>query len=335
MLVCLAYQVLTAAPVKESVQLRFRINQSALDPAFRQNAKALLQTDSLLSMEGVRRVTIRSASSPDGPLAFNRYLAQARAESIVTLLKIKHPDIPESAYIIEVVDEDWDALASNIRKSGQPWAKEALEIIGNGGPQMKSLLQDLWVGEAWEYMARHYFQQLRSVRMDVTVTPQKNISNLRASADPVRITYPAGIRYVYPGYKDNRAQLEALKNWIHSGADTLYIKTFTSPEGSSVANSKLSGNRAAALEQYLRKELDFPGTIVSVSEGESWEGIASLIESAQERDQWAGILDLIRDNSLTSAQKKQQLGLSSNIKAWQKLRSTEEYENLRAAYISL
>lgn len=334
-LMCLTHQVLMSAPVKEAVQIRFRINQSALDPAFKQNASALGLADSLLSLEGVQRVTIRSTCSPDGPLAFNRYLAKARAESIETLIKIKHPDLPEDTFNIEVVEEDWDSLAENIRKSGQPWAQEALGIINNGGSQMKSLLQELWVGEAWDYMVRHYFQQLRSVKMEVVISRPQDLSALRASAKDLQITYPAGIRYVYPRYKDNRAQLQTLQNWIDSGVDTLYIKTFTSPDGSSAANTQLAANRAAALEQYLRTELSFQGIIVSRCEGESWEGVANCIENAAKEADWSHILDIVRDNTTSSIQKKRLLQQPANVKAWQQIRSSEAYENLRAAYISL
>lgn len=331
-LVFVASQLLTAAPVKESVQVRFRINQSEADPAFRQNAAALSMADSLVNQEGFQRVLIRSTCSPDGPLSYNRYLAKARAESMAALLKEKHPDLQEKAITIEIVDEDWESLAASIRKSGQPWAQEALEIIGNGGNQMKSLLQELWVGEAWEYMTRHYFQQLRSVKMEFSVRKTGNLPV--SSTETLRVTFPSGIRYVRPGFRDNNAELEKLSSWIESGANTLYIKTYASPEGSAAANTKLAKNRAAELEKYIREELGFDGEIITTSEGECWEGIADLIENSPQRDAWTEIQNIV-NSILTSAQKKQELRKPANSKAWQQIRSTAEYNDLRAAFISL
>jgi len=317
------------ASTKETGQIRFRINQSAIDQDYRQNSLSLTQADSLLSLEGFQTVKIIASCSPDGPLAFNQYLSRARAEAVAEYLKEKHPQLSEGSYIIKVVEEDWEGLASFVRRSNQPWKEDALSIIKAGGENVKTLLQELWVGEAWEYMVKHYFQQLRTVKMEFSFADNETPAPTTSNAT-VKITYPRGIRHIYPGYGKNRDQLNVLETWINAGVDTLYIYTASTPDGSLAANEALSENRSKVMTEYLR-ELGYQGTLVSRCVGEDWDGVADLVGRMPE---YQDLSTLLNDDSLDKTALKSQLRKIGGGASWRQLIATDAYKELRATYVA-
>lgn len=312
------------------VQIRFRINQSAIDSGFKQNEKALSLADSLLSLDSTTGITIKASCSPDGPLAFNQYLSRARAEEMMSYLKQRHPDFPENRIKIEVTDEDWDALAAFVRRSGKPWKEEALSILNNkDNNNKKQLLQELWVGEAWDYMVKQYFPQLRSINIEFQAKPV-----VSTPQGDVQILYPSGIRHIYPGYNNNRDQLNKLDALAFSHPDTLYIYTSSSPDGNSKANLELAKNRAKAAEQYLKEQLDYRGQIIIQTTGEDWGGLAKLIETTNNLSYKEEMLDIINDAGLDAITKKKQLNKIAEGKAWKAVKSLEGYNTLRSTVIS-
>jgi outer membrane protein OmpA-like peptidoglycan-associated protein len=319
------------------VQIRFRINQSAIDPGFKQNEKELSQADSLLSLDTTTGITIKASCSPDGPVTFNHYLARARAEEMVTYLKERHPDFPENRIKIEVTDEDWDALAAFVRRSGQAWKEEALSILNNkDNTNKKQLLQELWVGEAWDYMVKQYFPRLRTISIEfktraVTLPQTTNNQN---DLSAVQILYPRGIRHIYPEYKNNREQLNKLDALAFSHTETLYIKTSSSPDGSSKANLELAENRAKAAEKYLKEQLGYKGQIVIQTTGEDWDGLARVIEASDKLAYKEEMLAIINDPSLDAISKKKQLNKIADGKAWKAVKSLDGYNSLRSTVIS-
>lgn len=321
----------------KQVQIRFRINQSAIDPQFKQNGEALSLADSLLNLDTTAGITIKASCSPDGPVAFNHYLSRARAEEMVAYLKERHPDLPESSIKIEVTDEDWDALAAFVRSSGKPWKEEALSILNNkDNNNKKQLLQELWVGEAWDYMVKQYFPRLRAISLEfqkkAVDTPQTAYNQEGRSA--IQILYPSGIRHIYPGYKNNREQLDRLEAMTFSHSDTLYIRTSSSPDGSSEANRKLAQHRAEAAEKYLKEQLGYKGQILIQSSGEDWEGLEGLIKASDHLEYQKEMLAIINDASLDAITKKKQLNRIADGKAWKAVKSLEGYNTLRSTVIS-
>ena len=329
MLLC-AQSIFAASDNK--VQIRFRINQSAIDPDFKQNEDALSQADSLLSLDSTTGITIKASCSPDGPLAFNQYLSRARAEEMAAYLKQRHPDFPENRIKVEVTDEDWEALAAFVRRSEKPWKEEALSILNNkDNSNKKQLLQELWVGEAWDYMVKQYFPQLRSIKVYFQEKPAAAASKPH---EGVQLFYPRGIRHIYPEYSNNRDQLNKLDALAYSHPDTLYIYTSSSPDGSSKANLELAKNRAKTVERYLRDELDYKGQVIIKATGEDWEGLAGMIEASEKLEYKEEMLEIINDSSLTAITKKQQLNRIAGGKAWKAVKNQEGYNSLRSTVIS-
>ena len=249
------------ASASETVSLRFRINQSAVDASFKNNCTSLDAIEELLTRENLSAVTVKVSCSPDGPVAFNRYLARMRGEAVANYLTSIKPDVQVK---VEVVEEDWAGLTSYVKRSSKPWKEEALEILRTGGANRKQLLQELWVGEAWEDMVKNYFSRLRKATLvfDFTPKPEEVME-----ADLACIVFPRGVgSSVWPGYENNRAALQKLQILAHSGADTLYIKGYCSPDGSAAANEKLANKRANLLKKYL-EDAGFKGKLQVVPYG--------------------------------------------------------------------
>lgn len=260
----------------ETVSLRFRINKSTVDASFKNNAAALQELEELSGRDDVQSVTVKAACSPDGPLSFNRVLARSRAQAVADHLQALNPSLKDIR--IEVVEEDWSGLASYVRRSNKPWKDEALEILRQRGSNCKQLLQELWVGEAWEDMVKNYFSRLRKAEVVFAFTPQ---AEEVAASSPARVTFPRGVgSSIWPGFGKNKTALNEIQTLAHSSADTLYIRGCCSPDGSKQANRKLSEKRAQVLKAYL--------------EGAGYKGVI-LIEPYVVRDRSAEV-------SLTSFQ---------------------------------
>lgn len=60
-------------------------------------------------------------------------------------------------------------VAAYLRRSDKPWKDEALKIVEAGGKNRKVLLQDLWVGEAWEDLMKNTFPALRKTEIRVVL----------------------------------------------------------------------------------------------------------------------------------------------------------------------
>ena len=251
--------VSAVASASETVSLSFRINQSSVDASFRNNSTSLGAIEELLLRENLSTVTVKASCSPDGPLAFNRYLARMRGESVANYISSIKPELQVK---VEVIEEDWAGLTSYVKRSSKPWKEEALEILRTGGENRKQLLQELWVGEAWEDMVKNYFSRLRKATVAFEFTPEPE-----EVMDIASIVFPRGVgSSIWPGFENNRAALQKLQILAHSGADTLYIKGYCSPDGSAAANEKLANKRANLLKKYL-EDAGFKGKLQVVPYG--------------------------------------------------------------------
>ena len=302
-------QETAAAPLPRQ-EIRFRIGKSAVDSSYKKNAATLEWAQSQLSREGLRSITIRAAASPDGSTALNRRLARERAEAVVAALKEIEPSLSDSLLRIEVTGEDWNALSRLVSRSQEPWRDQALELIQSGGAQRKQLLQELYVGEAWDAMRRQYFAALRNVEICFNFETEVSYSK------EDKILFPAGIGWISKTYANNKALLEGLQTTARSGADTLYIKGYASPEGSCAANLALTQKRAASVRKFLIAE-GFPAErIVIESKGEDWAGLTAAV---RESGAYPEVLSVLENDALSSAQKKAQIRSLDGGALWKEL----------------
>ena len=306
-------------------QIRFRINSSSVDSSYRNNSSALVEIEKALSEGSAVSVKVKATCSPDGPLAFNRYLAKERAKSVVEALRAAHPEIGEDAFKIEVVEEDWSSLEKFLSRCAAPWKEDALAIIRSGNENCKERLQELWVGEAWEVMSRQYFSRLRRAEILVEADESKIAREFanpeELSSGEIRFVFDEGVGWVNTRIRKNAEAVKALKSLVASGA-SVKIVSYTSPDGSSEANARLSRKRLASVQKILEQSGCPPSRIEAESYGEDWNGLLGIVMSSGLGNK-ESIRAIIEDESLSSSAKKSAIRSLDGGVSWKKLVSEE------------
>ncbi|MBR5402707.1 MAG: OmpA family protein [Bacteroidales bacterium] len=306
-----------AAPVGHSVSAKigYSVGKTEVNQEFRRNGKAVSTLDNVLSSgASVSRIEIVSSSSPDGPYSLNRHLAGQRSFYAVMFLKDRY-SIPDSLFVVKTVDEDWKGLAAYLRRSDKPWKDEALKIVESGGANRKAQLQDLWVGEAWEDLMKNAFPALRKTEVRVVLA-----GGGEEQGDD-QILFRRGHRQLDLN-EGNSATLGEVKKKIEEGySGTISIAGYASPDGSAAANERLSLARAQSVKDYLVKNLGYPSDRITVSSCEvDWEKLAVTVENSYYGDDKARVLEILRDQNLSSAQKKHSLIVLDGGSTWQSLK---------------
>lgn len=147
----------------DSLMVYFRLNESVIDPAYKENAKAIETIQGLLDEQLVGFVTLTVSSSPDGPYSANASLAEKRAESIRALFGDK---VSRERIIIEVIPENWEGIIEQVQESYTLRnRKKVLEILLDGSidhDTREKRLKALSFGSAWRYITKMYLPNLRS-----------------------------------------------------------------------------------------------------------------------------------------------------------------------------
>ena len=150
----------------DSLMVYFRLNESVIDPAYKENAKAIETIQGLLDEQLVGFVTLTVSSSPDGPYSANASLAEKRAESIRALFGDK---VSMERIIIEVIPENWEGIIKQVQESYTLRnRKKVLEILLDGSidhDTRERRLKALSFGSAWRYITKMYLPNLRSASM--------------------------------------------------------------------------------------------------------------------------------------------------------------------------
>lgn len=306
-----------AAPVGHSVSARigYQVGKTEVNQEFRHNGKAVSTLDNVLSSgAAVSRIEVVSSSSPDGPYSVNKRLAGERAFCSVHYLQGRY-SLPDSIFVVKTVDEDWEGVANYLRRSDKPWKDEALKIIGAAGKNRKAQLQDLWVGEAWEDLMKNAFPALRKTEIRVVLAGEG-----QEQGDD-EILFRRAHRQLDLN-EGNCATLSKIKKKIDEGyTGAISIAGYASPDGSPSANEKLSLARAQSVKDYLVKNLGYASDRITVSSREvNWEKLAATVENSYYGEDKARVLEILRDFSLSSAQKKHSLIVLDGGNTWQSLK---------------
>ena len=319
LLAMLATQGAYSAPRERSIGTRisYGVGKKDVNPDFKSNGRAINMLDNLLAPDSdakVLRVEIRSLSSPDGPYSVNKRLTSQRAGAAVDFLKDRYPSLRDTLYIIKTMDEDWDGVARYLRNSDKPWKDDALNIIKAGGNDRKALLQDLWVGEAWDDLVKNTFPFLRRTEIHVVIEDKDSQRS--------GVLFRRGYRQLDQSIGENSALLEKAKEQIENGYDgTITLTGYYSPDGSVSSNEKLSIARANNLKKYFTDALQYPEDKILVKNGGvDWEKFALRIQNSYYYDDKAEVLAILRDNNLSSSQKKQALLRFNGGQTWQVLK---------------
>ncbi len=154
--------------------LNFLVGKSNILPEFGKNPGELEKIRELI--EGVkddkdvniRQISITGYASPEGSLAMNRKLSEARATALQNYLMGKY-DLDKNLYKVTFGGEDWEGLVKLVEASDMKYKQEVLDIIKdipitNG---RETRLMALKGGEPYRYMLKEMFPALRRVIVTV------------------------------------------------------------------------------------------------------------------------------------------------------------------------
>lgn len=146
----------------------------------------------------------------------------------------------------------------------------------------------------------------------------------------VTVYFRQGHSTLEPSFRDNGPRLDTFFRQVAKlSRDTtcrihsVRIMAFSSPEGSSVLNSRLAERRALQLADLLRRSTDFPDSLFEiVSRGVNWEGLTDLVD-ASDMPYRNEVLDILRNtpewivqNGVVVDGRKRQLGMLHGGRAW-------------------
>ena len=293
------------------ISFSFNCGSTRVNEKVRSNERSIEELDNSLSQGQVLRVTLRSFSSPDGSAAANRRISASRASSVKDFILEREANLDESAIRIISEGEDWKGVEKVLRSSDYAWKDEALEIIRSGGENRKQLLQELYVGEAWEVLMKKVFPKLRRVEVSF-------IYALSEGEHSFELAFPSGIGWVSENYRSNSKVLDSVRSLVASSPDTIYVRSYASIDGSSSANAKLSAKRARSIRSFIIAEGYDPSKIVVEEVGEDWDGLANFVRNSN-LDGKDEILEVLEDSSTSIAQKKTKLRSLDKGRCWKQL----------------
>lgn len=119
----------------------------------------------------LRRIIVRGAASPEGPVPNNRMLVRRRAETLTSFLRA-HLSVPvhEENLSTEVVTEDYGLLLVMMERAGDPAAGIVRSLCEKHVPRyeytiLKNKLKLLQGGTLWRHLLKDYFPELRAARV--------------------------------------------------------------------------------------------------------------------------------------------------------------------------
>lgn len=174
--------------VSDSTEVFFPVSHTRLDPAFAGNGSRINRlVESVDSLRGadpsvvLRAVRVEGAASPEGSVAFNKWLSEGRADAIFSYVG-SLTELPDSLTSAEYLGRDWSGLyAAVMADSEVPYRDEVIALLAEGGvltPEgparggdaLLADLKSLQGGAPYAYLLREIFPRLRSSRLVVDYT---------------------------------------------------------------------------------------------------------------------------------------------------------------------
>ena len=119
----------------------------------------------------LRRLIVRGAASPEGPVPNNRMLGRRRSEALFNFLRARL-DVPvdEQSLSTEVVAEDYRLLLVMMQRANDPALGIVRSLCDKHLPRyeytiLKNKLKQLQGGILWRHLLKDYFPELRAARI--------------------------------------------------------------------------------------------------------------------------------------------------------------------------
>ena len=151
----------------------FRVNrydQFVNDSLLRELEEVVLPR---INRDGLRlkRMVLRGAASPEGPVPNNRMLGRRRAETLANFLRARLSiPVDENNFSSEAVTEDYRLLCTMMRRANDPALPTVQELCDYHLPRyeytiLKRKLQALQGGRLWRRLLNTYYSDLRAARL--------------------------------------------------------------------------------------------------------------------------------------------------------------------------
>jgi len=227
-------QVPRYIPDSAAFIVNFRQSKYDLDRSFGNNATVLDSIDRLLStirndsILRLRRVSFTGSASPEGSLAFNRFLSERRAHSLFDHLNQYNPLNDEEKTFL-FLGRDWEGVSRLAENDGAlPYREETMALLrsvvaekrqtGIEPAQSHERLKQLHGGEPYLYLYRHIFPVVRTSQLvidyDHILWPviMPRLPEKKPHIDPVAIAPPDTVavfpdKSCHPFYMDVRTNL--------------------------------------------------------------------------------------------------------------------------------
>ena len=156
----------------------------------------------------LRRIIVRGAASPEGPVANNLMLVRRRTETLSLFLRA-HLSIPvdEESFSTEVVAEDYNLLLVMMERAEDPAAGIVRSLCEKHLPNeeydiLKSKLQKLQGGVLWRHLLKDYFPELRAARVVLVFNdkPEPKVQEVQKVQEVLEPVKPAHTPVFYQPY---------------------------------------------------------------------------------------------------------------------------------------
>lgn len=319
-------------------------------------------------------VEICGSASPEGPRERNSYLSRARLQALEKYLRarIDIPEelIVRNDHYISL---DHLARLVDASQFGEEEKQSILAITNAKDVNVDTRiaqLKELDGGRLWQMMLTELFPEMRNA-YTIIVTRQHNyaddewVSSLplysskrNFSEDILEeytegdkkytlrkkekfITFRVGKSNIDTTYMDNAAALANMQQWIETYKNdemvdlvSVEISGSASPEGSSSLNHRLAEERLAALEKYLRSNIEVPDSIlVRNNHHVSLHHLAALVDAspAFSEAQKSLVYAVAYDDSQSVDERINKLKTFHGGKLWNKMLKTV-FPDMRNAF---
>lgn len=160
--------------IENECNLDFEVSKTDIREDYGNNLRELSKIQNMIDeIKNDRNLIITSISivgfaSPEGSLAVNKRLSEARAYSLVEHL-IRHYDFPKNIYHVEFGGENWDGLMKYVKHSEMDYKPEVLKILQNADSYDKAKVQLPRVGggAAYRFLLREVYPGLRKANCKI------------------------------------------------------------------------------------------------------------------------------------------------------------------------
>lgn len=160
--------------IENECNLDFEVSKTNIREDYGNNLRELSKIQNMIDeIKNDRNLMITSISiigfaSPEGSLAVNKRLSEARAYSLVEYL-MRHYDFPKNVYHVEFGGENWDGLLNYVKRSEMDYKSEVLKVLENADSYDKAKVQLPRVGggAAYRFLLREVYPGLRKANCKI------------------------------------------------------------------------------------------------------------------------------------------------------------------------